>query len=59
MWNCPTYIFDIGARVHSDHIAVFDPKVMTHNTVDAGASIIKIVIGQDDQHSVLAFLALH
>jgi hypothetical protein len=40
--------------VHSDHIAVFDPKVMTHNTVDAGASIIKIVIGQDDQHSVLA-----
>ena len=44
--------------MHSDHIAVLDTKIVTHNTVDAGTSIIEIVIGQDDQHSVLALLAL-
>lgn len=58
-WKCKTYIFDIGARVHSDHVAVLDTKVVTHNTVDAGASIIEIVIGEDDQHGILALLALH
>jgi hypothetical protein len=58
-WKYPTYIFDIGARVHSNHVAVLDTKVVTHNTVDAGASIIEIVISQDNQHSVLALLALN
>ena len=58
-WKYPTYIFDIGARVHSDHVAVLDTKVVTHNTVDAGASIIEIVISQDNQHGVLALLALN
>lgn len=58
-WKCTTYVFDIGARVHSDHVAVLDTKVVTHNPVDTGASIIEIVIGQDDQHSVLALLTLH
>ena len=59
MWKCPTYIFDIGARVNSDHVAVLDTKIVTHNTVDAGAAIIEIVVGQNDQDSVLALLALY
>lgn len=45
--------------MNGDHVAVLDTKVVAHNTVDAGAAIIEIVIGQDDQHSVLALLALH
>lgn len=45
--------------MNSDHVAVLDTKVVADNTVDAGAAIIEIVIGQDDQHSVLALLALH
>ena len=42
----------------SDNVAVLHTEVVAHNTVDTGASIIKVVIGQDDQHSVLALLAL-
>jgi hypothetical protein len=53
-----TYVFDVGTRVNSDNVAVLDTKVVTHNTVDTGASVIKIVIGEDDQHGVLALLAL-
>lgn len=45
--------------MHSDHVAVLDTEVVTHNTVDAGAPVIEIVISQDDQHRVLALLALH
>jgi hypothetical protein len=45
--------------VDSDDVAVLDTKVVPHNTVDAGASVIKIVIGEDDQHSVLALLTLN
>lgn len=43
----------------SDDIAVLNTKVVTHNTVDTGASVIEIVIGEDNQHSVLALLALN
>jgi copper homeostasis protein CutC len=45
--------------VNSDNIAVLDTKVVTHNTVDAGASVIEIVIGEDDQNSVLTLLTLN
>ena len=44
--------------MNSDHVAVLDTKVVAHNTVDAGTAIIKIIIGQDNQNSVLALLAL-
>jgi hypothetical protein len=45
--------------VDSDDVAVLDTKVVAHNTVDASASVIEIVIGEDDQHGVLALLALN
>lgn len=54
-----TYIFDIGARVDGNDIAVLDTEVVSHNTVDASTSIIQLIIGQDDQNSVLPLLALH
>lgn len=36
---------------------MLDPKVVTDNTVDAGTAIIEVVVGKDDQHSVLSLLA--
>lgn len=45
--------------MNSDHIAMLDTKVVSHNTVDASASIIEIVIGQHNQNGVLALLALN
>lgn len=44
--------------MNGDNIAVLDAKVVAHNTVDAGTAVIEIIIGQDNQHSVLALLAL-
>lgn len=52
------YIFDIWARVHGDHIAVLHAQVMSHNTVDTGAPIIEVVIGQNDQHGIPSHLTL-
>jgi hypothetical protein len=53
-----THIFDIRARVNSNNIAVLDTEVVSDNAVDAGATIIEVIISQDNQHSVLALLAL-
>lgn len=44
--------------MNRDNIAVLDAKVMPHNTVDASTSVIQIIIGQHNQHGVLALLSL-
>ena len=44
--------------MHCDDIAVFDAKVMPDNSVHASAAIIKVVIGQNDEHGVSSLLAL-
>ena len=44
--------------MNGDDIAMLDPKVVANHPVNAGASIIQIVVGEDDQDSVLALLAL-
>lgn len=31
--NNDTYIFDVGARVDGDNVAVLDPQVVANNTV--------------------------
>jgi hypothetical protein len=54
-----TYIFDIWTRVDSDDIAVLDTEVMSNNTVHTCATIIQFIISEDDENSILAFLALH
>jgi hypothetical protein len=52
------YIFDIWAWVDSDNITVLDSEVMSDNAVHSRASIIQIIISQDNQNSILSLLAL-
>lgn len=40
-----------------DHVAVLDTQVVADDTVDAGAAIIEVVVGKDDQNGVLSLLA--
>lgn len=40
-----------------DDVAVLHTKVVSNDSVDANASIIKIVIGQNDKNSVLSLLS--
>jgi hypothetical protein len=53
-----TYIFDVRARVDSDDVAMLDSEIVANHSVDAGVAILKIVIGEHDQDSVFALLAL-
>ena len=52
-----SYVFNIGARVNGDDITMLDAKVVTDNAVQAGAAIVKVVVGENDQDGVLALLA--
>ena len=52
------YIFDIRAWVDGDNVAVLDPQVVANNSVYPRGPIIKIVIGENDQDSILPLLAL-
>lgn len=54
-----TYVFDVRARVDGDDIAVLHAEVVANNTVEAGASVVEIVVSQDDEYGVLSLLALH
>jgi len=53
-----TYIFDVWAGVDSDNVTVFHTEVVANDPVDACASIVEIVVGQNDQDRVLSLLAL-
>lgn len=54
-----TYIFDVGARVNRDDIAVLNTEVMSHDTVDANAAVIEVVVRQHDKNGVFAHLTLN
>jgi hypothetical protein len=54
-----TYVFDVRARVDGDNITVLDSQVVTDDSVDASAAVIKVVIGQDNQNCVLPLLSAH
>lgn len=41
-----------------DDVAVLDAEVVADNAVDAGLTILEIVIGENNQDSVLALLSL-
>lgn len=56
--NIETHVFDVRARVNGDNVAVLDAKVVTDDTVDASLTIFEIVIGENNQDSVLALLSL-
>lgn len=44
--------------MNSDDVAVLDSQVVSHNSVDTSATVIEIIVGQHDKHSILALLAL-
>lgn len=51
------YIFDVRARVDGDDIAVLDAQVVPHNTVQAAAAVIEVIITKNNQDGVLSLLA--
>jgi len=53
-----THVFDVRAGVDGDDVAVLDAEVVADNAVDAGLTILEIVIGENNQDSVLALLSL-
>lgn len=53
-----TDIFDIGAGMNGDNIAVLDAEVMSDNAIHACASIIQIIISKNDEDCILALLSL-
>lgn len=52
-----TYVFDLRACMHSDDVTMLDAEVVSDNAVHASTSIIKVIIGQNDQDSILPLLA--
>jgi len=44
--------------VNGDDVAVLDTEVVADDTVDTGLTIFEIVIGENNQDSVLALLSL-
>lgn len=44
--------------MHGDDVAVLNTKVVAHDTVDAGTSVIQIIISEDDENGILPLLAL-
>ena len=42
-----------------DDVAMLDAQVVSNHPVHTGTTVIKIVIGQDDEHSVPPLLALY
>jgi len=45
--------------VYCDNVAVLDSEIVPDHTVHPGASIIKIIVRQDDQYCIFSLLALY
>jgi hypothetical protein len=45
--------------VNGDNVTVLDPQIVPHDTVDAGASVIQVIISKHNQNGILPLLALH
>jgi len=54
-----TYIFNVWACVYGDDVTVLNSEVVTNDSVETSATIIKLVIGEDDQNSILPLLAFY
>lgn len=57
--NDRTHVFDIGAWVNSDDVAMLDAEVMSDHPVHAGTAIIQIIVCKYDQDRILALLSFH
>jgi hypothetical protein len=53
-----THVFDVRTRVDGDDVPMLDSEIMSNSTVYPRATIIQIVIGQNDQYSVLSLFSL-
>jgi len=53
------YVFNIGAGVDGDDVAVLDSEVVAHNTVDADASVIQVIVRQNNKNGILSLLSFH
>lgn len=51
------YVFDIWAGLDRDHITVLDSEVVADNSVDPGASIIELLISEDDKNGIAPLLS--
>lgn len=52
-----TYVFDIWTGRDSDHVTMLDPEVVANHSVDASASVVKIIISEDDEDGVAPLLS--
>lgn len=52
------YIFDIRARVNSDDIAMLNTEIVSDHTVHTCTPIIKLIISENNENSILALLSL-
>lgn len=43
--------------MHCDDVAMLDAQIVSNDPVHASTSIIKIVVGENDQHRILPLLA--
>ena len=41
-----------------DDIAMFNTEVVSNDSIDTSATVVKIIIGQDDEDSISSLLAL-
>ena len=40
-----------------DHVTVLDSQVVTNNSVDASATVVELLVSEDDENGVLSLLA--
>jgi hypothetical protein len=52
-----THIFDVWARMDRDDIAVLHTQVVANNAVQTSAAVVQIIVGKNDQDSVLPLLS--
>ena len=52
-----TYVFDIWAGLDGNHVTVLDSEVVANNSVDPGASIVELLISENDKNGIAPLLA--
>lgn len=43
--------------MNGDNVSVLDPQIVTNNTVETSAAVIKIIVREDNQDGVLSLLS--
>lgn len=44
--------------MNGDHISVLDTKIVANDTVDTSATIVELIVSEDDEDGILALLSL-